>query len=85
MVVRGLLAVGCAALLSTSAFARDADAGKVMPNGEKIICKRVEETGSLVKVKKTCYTRMQWDRIAEAARANGQRMQSDHASGITTN
>lgn len=59
--------------------------GKVMPDGEKILCRRVLETGSLVRKSKKCYTRAQWDRIAEAAKVNATRMQSDHASGITSN
>ncbi len=59
--------------------------GKVMPDGEKILCRRVLETGSLVRKSKKCYTRAQWDRIAEAAKGNATRMQSDHASGITSN
>lgn len=59
--------------------------GKVTPDGEKIICKKMAQTGSLVKKKKVCYTREQWDRIAQAARANGQRMQSDHTMGVMSN
>ncbi len=52
-----------------------------MPNGDPIICRKTQETGSLVKKIKRCYTQAQWDRIASAARANAQKMQSDHASG----
>jgi hypothetical protein len=59
--------------------------GKVMPDGEKILCRRVAETGSLVRKSKKCYTRAQWDRIAEAAKTNATKMQSDHAAGIVGN
>lgn len=59
--------------------------GKIMPDGEKILCRRVLETGSLVRKAKKCYTRAQWDRIAEAAKGNATRMQSDHAAGVNTN
>lgn len=77
MFVRRLVAAGCAVLLAIPAAARDSEPQKITPNGEKIICKRTEETGSLVKATKRCYTRMQWDRIAEAARAKAQRLVTD--------
>lgn len=35
---------------------------------EKIVCKRLVETGSLVKGKRTCKTQAAWDRYGEAAR-----------------
>ena len=59
---------------------KDKDAEKVMPNGEPIICKKSLDTGSLVKKTKRCYTKAQWTRIADAGRANAQRMVSDHTS-----
>ncbi|UZK68107.1 hypothetical protein OKW76_08425 [Sphingomonas sp. S1-29] len=39
---------------------------------EKRICKKTAETGSLVSRRKECRTRAEWDRIASAARENGQ-------------
>ena len=80
-----LLATGVA-IAPAVVHAKNTDLeGKVMPNGEKIICKRVAETGSLVRKSKKCYTSAQWDRIAEAAKTNATKMQSDHASGLTGN
>lgn len=32
---------------------------------QKMICKREKETGSLVKAKKTCHTKAQWDYILD--------------------
>lgn len=61
------------------------EAPKVMPDGEPVICKRIAETGSLVKKTKRCYTKAQWDRIAEAAKTRAHRLQSDHASGLVSN
>ena len=61
------------------------EADKVTPDGDPIICRKVAETGSLVKKSKKCYTRAQWERIAEAARARAERLRSDNASGVTTN
>jgi len=53
--------------------------------GERLICRYVQETGSVARRRRQCFTRAEWDRIAEAARANGTRMMSDHASGMTSN
>lgn len=61
------------------------DDNKVTPDGERIICRRVAETGSLVKKTRKCYTQQQWERIGEAARARGERLRSDSASGLATN
>jgi hypothetical protein len=49
----------------------------------ELICRRVEETGSLVKKKKkVCYTREEWDRIAAMSRdAMGQGAMSGGTSG----
>jgi hypothetical protein len=38
----------------------------------EMICRRQQETGSLVKVKKTCHTRAQWDYIQQENRRMGQ-------------
>jgi hypothetical protein len=81
-----LLATGVTGLGVVPVSAKEADLeGKVMPDGEKIICRRVQETGSLVKKSKKCYTKKQWDRVAEAAKTNATRMQSDHAAGMVSN
>lgn len=32
----------------------------------RLICKRAVETGSIIRKRKQCFTRKQWDRIAEA-------------------
>lgn len=42
---------------------------------DKIICKRAVETGSLVRGKRTCKTRAQWDSEGQAARRQVQEMQ----------
>ncbi len=41
----------------------------------KVVCKRMVETGSLVKGSRTCKTKQTWQREAEAARRMGQEMQ----------
>ena len=44
------------------------------PAGEKLICKSVGETGSLVRKRKQCFTRAEWDKIAESQRNGTQKM-----------
>ncbi len=48
--------------------------------GEKLICHRVQETGSLARRRTQCFTKAQWDRIAEAARVRGERLATGHTS-----
>jgi hypothetical protein len=46
------------------------DAAKDKQN--EIICRKTQETGSLVKVKKTCHTRSQWAYIEQENKRMGQ-------------
>ena len=39
-------------------------------NGDQLICRRIQETGSLGRGRRQCYTRAEWDRIAQAQRDN---------------
>ncbi len=73
-----LLAITAAALAQGAAALPRSD----VANAQKRICKRTVDTGSLVRGKRECRTRAEWDRIAEAARAGGQDMVDRHAAGI---
>lgn len=42
--------------------------------GERRICKRSAPSGSLIETRRECHTRAEWDRIAQAARTEGQDM-----------
>ena len=42
---------------------------------EKMICKRQVRTGSLASVERTCYTRSEWQRLANQTRDAWQEMQ----------
>ncbi len=53
--------------------------------GERLICRYTDETGSAARRRRQCFTRTEWDRIAEAARIRTQRMQSDNAGQISGN
>ena len=46
---------------------------------ERLICRRMPETGSIARTRRQCFTRAQWDRIAESARAGAQKT----ISGLT--
>jgi len=50
---------------------------------EKVICKRIVETGSFIRAHKTCATRAQWARSSEANKAVAQRMVEDNSGRPT--
>jgi hypothetical protein len=76
-----LLATNMAAAAQTS----DQAEPRTKAKRERLICQTMQETGSLARQRRQCFTRAEWDRIAEAARARGQRLMSDMASGMTSN
>lgn len=39
-------------------------------NGDPMICRRVQETGSLGRGRRVCHTRAEWDRLAQSQREN---------------
>lgn len=51
----------------------------VAPAKETLICRRESVTGSLIRARKTCFTRAEWDKIAESARRNATQLQDDNA------
>jgi serine protease inhibitor ecotin len=72
-------------ILTSLAIALLASSSSVAASGQpedpldKIVCKRSAETGSLIKGKKVCLTRREWNKIADNARAMGQQMQDDNS------
>jgi hypothetical protein len=88
MRVPARFAVGLAGLaLSGGALAAQQPAAPAQPAAkqteERPICRRVQESGSLARVRRICYTRAQWDRLAEQQRSNspGMSAMSGSASG----
>ncbi len=78
--MRYLVFVTALALLSACpAFARhehgttEAEAG----NPDKVICKRMEETGSLVRKPRACKSRATWEKEGAAARSQVQGIQDN--------
>lgn len=88
MRVSACLAAGFVlAVVSGAALAAQQPAAQTQPAAkqteERQICRRVQESGSLARVRRVCYTRAQWDRLAEQQRANspGMTAMTGSASG----
>lgn len=48
---------------------------------DKIICRKTAEVGSLVRKKKECYTKAQWDEIAEVHQRGAKKTQEGLSGG----
>lgn len=64
------LVVTLMALASSAAFAQ-APASSSRDDPNRLICRSSQETGSLVRRRRQCFTAAEWLRIDEAARDNG--------------
>jgi hypothetical protein len=49
---------------------------------DKIICRKTAEVGSLVRKKKECYTKAQWDQIAEVQQRGAKKTQDGLSGGF---
>ena len=54
-------------------------------NDQRLICRRMPDTGSLVRTRRQCFTRAEWDRIAETARRGAQRTVTELSGGFNGN
>lgn len=75
-----IVAVAALATLTAGAVAAQSTEPPAKAKSERLICQTIQETGSLARQKRQCFTRAEWDRIAEAARARGQRLTGDMTS-----
>jgi hypothetical protein len=62
---------------TASATATEAD-----PEADKIICRKRAEIGSLVRKKKECFTKAEWDRITESQVRGTRRMHDELQGGM---
>jgi hypothetical protein len=53
------------------------NAPQAIDPGAEIVCRKVKETGSLIKSKKTCHTKSQWAYIDEQHQRLGRQMVQD--------
>lgn len=70
-------AFSAAVALSVAAPAFAQTTATPAPSGiddNRIICRKIGETGSLVRKTKQCFTKAEWDRIAESQRRGTVRM-----------
>ena len=67
--------------LAGPAIAADpALAAPAVSDANKVICKKTLETGSLVRKTKQCFTKAEWDQIAEVQRRGNEKL----VDGLTT-
>lgn len=59
-----------------------ATAAEADPEANKIICRKRAEIGSLVRKKKECFTKAEWDRITESQVRGTRRMQDELQGGM---
>ena len=67
------------ALAAVAAPALPAASAPIEP-ADKIICKRQVETGTLAKVKKTCLTVREWQRLRDGSQELGQNLRDRNFS-----
>ena len=79
-----LLTVGLVSADASIALAQDTRA-TARADQDRLICRRMPETGSLVRARRQCFTRAQWDQIAESQRRGASRMIQELAGGDNTN
>jgi hypothetical protein len=66
----GLCLTGAAAAADTTGAAQASNA----VDDDRLICRKTLETGSLVRKKKECFTKREWDALAEAHRRGNQKL-----------
>lgn len=72
-----LMAAVAAVSLAGPALAADTAGAAQASNAvddNRVICKKTLETGSLVRKNKQCFTKAEWDRIAEVQRRGNEKM-----------
>ncbi len=63
----GLVAVPAAVTAAQQPAPAKQPQAKADPN-QRVICRRMEDTGSLARSRRVCYTKADWDRLAERSR-----------------
>ena len=74
MVASHCLLLGVA---SATSAAEPVAAPTLADKSQEIVCRKEKETGSLIKTKKTCHSRAQWQYIDETNQAQTRAMQDD--------
>ena len=78
----GLIGIGVASIAGAQGGSA---AGKQQPvagkTDDQVICRRIQDSGSLARRTRQCLTRAQWDRLAEDSRQTGSTANSGGTSG----
>lgn len=74
-----------ASLTASTATAQSTARASASNGSQRLICRRMQETGSLVRTLRQCFTRAEWDRIAETARRGAERTVAELSGGDNTN
>jgi len=77
--VAAVLAITLLADAGYPLAAQDAPKAK-RTDSEPVVCKAKAETGSMVRRRKQCFTKSEWDRIAAAAREGATDMMDKNAN-----
>lgn len=73
---RASLVAALALIAAGPAFASPTAAADAQAKADKVVCKRIVETGSLVRGSRICKTRRAWDSEGQAARKQTHDMQN---------
>lgn len=70
---------GLAVLIAAPAFAAAQQPSQTgtqaeQPKQERLICRRIQDSSSIARVRRQCFTRAQWDRMAQDQRTNSPTM-----------
>ncbi len=70
-----LLLVGLVAAEASVAVAQNSGGDRASRNDrERLICRRMPETGSLIAARRQCFTKAQWDEIANSQQDGADRL-----------
>ena len=79
------LASACALSVTTAAAQERDNRARADGDEERPICRRMPETGSLVRTRRQCFTRAEWDRIAETIQRGAQKTITGLSGGFNGN
>ena len=77
-----LMALAAAVSFTLPAAAQTADSAMPKPKKEKKVCRRLDQTGSILGGRPTCHTKAEWAQIDSANANNAGRLMDDNRGGV---
>jgi len=74
LIALGLMGLGAASIAGAQGGSSTAQPQAAAKNDDRLICRRIQDSGSLARRTRQCYTREQWDRMAQDQRTNSPAM-----------